>query len=169
MILLKDLKKRLKVKKTILDIAFKRGERAKERELDATAKAELDSHRKMMANLRERQEITLSDLQSDCDREVARARKAELEAQEKAAETKQIYTDLINEAENVVEKSKYTANRNVRAAKQALLLIRKLENILADVIQGPHRVEGVEEELGRLITTQREQDKRLYKTRELVN
>ena len=89
--LIKDIRKRLKIKKSILQLEFKRGERSKERELEKAAKEEAEAHRKLMASLRERQATTLSDLQSDCDREIARARKAELSAIQKSEETKKVY------------------------------------------------------------------------------
>jgi len=167
--LIKDIRKRLKIKKSILQLEFKRGERSKERELEKAAKEEAEAHRKLMASLRERQATTHSDLQSDCDREIARARKAELSAIQKSEETKKVYEELIEEAESIVEQAKYASNRNARAARQALGIVRKLETILADVVQGPTRMAETEKNTQKLISMQRDVDKKLYRARGLVN
>lgn len=169
MVSIKGIKKRFKIKDTVLKLEFNRGRRAKAKEMDADAKAEMETNRKLLANLRERQSITLDEMRTDCDREIARARKAEEDAKATAQKTKDAYQDLISEAENVLDTAKYSASRNARGAAQVLKLIRKLESMLADLIQGPTQLAGAEKDLRRLIATQKSVDKTLYKPEARVN
>lgn len=169
MISMKGIKSRFKIKDTILKIEFNRGARAKAKELDADARAEMETNRKLLANLRERQSITLDEMRTDCDREIARARKAEEDARNSAQRTKDAYSDLISEAESILDASKHTASRNARAAAQVLKFIRKLEPMLAELLQGPTMNAGNEKELRRLIANQKSIDKTLYKPEARVN
>jgi cell division septum initiation protein DivIVA len=108
-------------------------------------------------------------MRTDCDREIARARKAEEDAKALAQKTKDTYQELITEAENVLDNAKYTASRNARGAAQVLKLMRKLETMLADLLQGPAQLAGNEKDLRRLIATQKSLDKTLYKPEARVN
>jgi cell division septum initiation protein DivIVA len=169
MISIKGIKKRFKLKDAVLQLEFNRGGRAKAKQMDADARAEMETNRKLLANLRERQSITLDEMRTDCDREIARARKAEEYAKALAQKTKDTYQELITEAENVLDNAKYTASRNARGAAQVLKLMRKLETMLADLLQGPAQLAGNEKDLRRLIATQKSLDKTLYKPEARVN